>query len=161
MVGFLRRYTTWYIFDFTFTIFAFARWAEIKRNPSVFDFQKFSLYNGDINPQFYKFDFFGPPSPRRIETLFEPLIFFALGLFFWMTDQPVGYLLLTCSIFYSLPYFGAYQQGDHFVMDKIDEMICNEEMFDSFVGNKDASQTRGVRFYGRKPADGDVRRKVV
>lgn len=40
----------------------------------------------------------------------------------------------------------AYRQGDHFIMDKIDEMICNEEMVSSFVEDRDSSQTRGVHF---------------
>jgi hypothetical protein len=158
---FFADYTTWYVFDFAFTFVAFKRWIEIKRNPMVFDFKKFSLYSGDINPLFTQFNFFGNINPRKIETMLEPLIFFVAGLLLWMAGQPVGYLLLICSIFYSLSYFGAYYQGDHFVMDKIDEMICNEEMFGAFVEDKDASETRGVRFTGRKPADDKVRRKVV
>jgi hypothetical protein len=40
-------------------------------------------------------------------------------------------------------------------------MICNEEMVSSFVEGRDASQTRGVSFYGRRPADPDTRRKLV
>ena len=70
-------------------------------------------------------------------------------------------LLIVCSVFYSFGYAGAYHIGDNFVMDKIDEMISNEELEDSFVNDKDPSETRGFRFYGKKPTDPDMRRKVA
>jgi hypothetical protein len=65
------------------------------------------------------------------------------------------------SIFYSIGYLAAYKNGDNFVMDKIDEMILNEELEDAFVNDKDASETRGVRFYARKPNGEDLRRRVA
>ena len=46
-------------------------------------------------------------------------------------------------------------------MDKIDEIICNEELVASFVDDKDPGETRGFSAYGRKPVDPDLRRKVV
>ena len=55
----------------------------------------------------------------------------------------------------------AYTIGDHFIMDKIDEMICNEEMVNSFVEGRDSSETRGFSTYGRKPTDPETRRRLA
>ncbi len=160
--GFMVSYTTWYIFIAGFLFMAWIRSKEIKRNPSVFDFKKFSLYSGDIDQRFYTLKLLRKePSFRLVECLLEPAFFFAAGVVLVVLGQSIGTMITVCSIIYSLSYVGAYYLGDDFVMDKIDEMICNEEIFDSFVKDKDASETRGVRFYGRKPDDEDVRRVVV
>ncbi|MFD1000203.1 hypothetical protein ACFQ21_12850 [Ohtaekwangia kribbensis] len=159
---FLMFYVTWYIFVAAFLYFSIIRWKEVKRNPSVFDFEKFSLYTGDIDPRFYNFKIKGvTPTPRTVETIYEPAIFLIAGIVCFLFAQPIGLLLISCSILYHFSYKGAYRLGDEFVMDKMDEMILNEEMFDSFVEGKDSSETRGVRFYGRRPADENVRTKIV
>jgi hypothetical protein len=46
-------------------------------------------------------------------------------------------------------------------MDKIDEMICSEELVNSFVEGREPSQTRGFHASARKPADPEIRRKVA
>ncbi|WP_276366255.1 hypothetical protein [Chryseolinea sp. H1M3-3] len=73
----------------------------------------------------------------------------------------VGLLLIVCALLYRLSYIGVYRLGDDFVMDKIDEMISNEQLFDSFIDDKDAEETKGFRFYGRKPESGEFRRTLV
>lgn len=163
MIGmFSVGYASWYLFIIIFLVIAYKRKLEIARNPSVFDFAKFSLHTGDINPRFYKIKLFGKvPDTRLVETLYEPAFFFFIGIALYLMAQMVGLLLVVSAILYRLSYIGAYRLGDDFVMDKIDEMICNEEIFGSFVEDKDASQTRGVRYYGRKPNDESVRRKLI
>ena len=159
---FALGYTSWYLFTAGFLYMAYLRKMEIKRNPSVYDFEKYSLYSGDINPFFYTINFRDwKTSVRRVECLIEPGVFFLAGILLAVFGQSIGTLIIICSIIYSLSYLGSYYLGDDFVMDKIDEMICNEEMLGAFVEDKDASETRGVRFYGRKPADENVRQKVV
>ena len=156
------RYLTWYLFIPAFLYFCHRRSEEIKRLPSVFDFARFSLSTGEINLRFYQFErSSGPNTVRRIETLIEPLTFGVIGFILMVADQALGGLLILCSIIYSLSYMAAYKIGDDFVMDKIDEMLCNEEMVNSFVDGFDPTQTRGVKYYGRRPADPDIRRKLV
>lgn len=159
---FARHYATWYAFLIAFMYMAVQRREEIKRLPSVFDFERFSLSTGVIHPMFRKMIINGrPASIRTIETLLEPLFFFTIGAFLWLFGQGLGSLLMICSIIYGLSYSAAYYTGDNFVMDKIDEMILNQEMVGSFVDGKDADETRGFRFYGRRPADPDMRRELV
>ncbi|GAA3913612.1 hypothetical protein GO495_17605 [Chitinophaga oryziterrae] len=159
---FWAHYTTWYLFLAAFVYFSFQRWKEVKRNPSVFDFGRFSLTPGDIYPGFYDLRLFGvTPNTRAIETVYEPMAAFLLGLFLYTIGQNVGGLLMLCGIIYALSYSAAYQKGDHFVMDTIDEQIVNEEMENAFIGGSDSSQSRGVRFYARKPTHEELRRKVA
>ncbi|CAG5011155.1 hypothetical protein DYBT9275_04894 [Dyadobacter sp. CECT 9275] len=153
---------SWYIFIVCFVIFSFLRESELARLPSVFDFARFSLSTGEIHPLFFKIKLFGKTADvRTIETILEPGLFLIIGSILWKFDQGIGIFIIVCSIFYSIGYMAAYHQGDNFVMDKIDEMICSEELVSSFVEGKDSSKTRGVHYYGRRPADPDVRRKVA
>ncbi|REJ81696.1 MAG: hypothetical protein DWQ44_11255 [Bacteroidetes bacterium] len=159
---FMAKYASWYVFLFLFLRVSLKHNRDKKRNPSVFDFAKFSLYAGEIDPRFYRLKIpFRKSNPRTVEIFSEPLIFFLGGIGLYLLAQPLGMLLIVCSLFYSLGYAGAYHIGDNFVMDKIDEMICNEELEDSFVNDKDPSETRGFRFYGKKPNDQEMRRKVA
>lgn len=159
--SFWSKYATWYLFTGAFALFAFFRSREIKRNPSVFDFGKFSLYAGDINPNFYKIQLFGKKAGiREIETLYEPATFFILGLILNYLGQNVGMLLMVSSVAYSISYMAAYQSGDNFVMDHIDEVIMNEELENAFVNDLPGEKTRGVRFHMDKPASKNMRSKL-
>lgn len=160
--SFLLNYITWYLFLWGFLYMCLKRDEEIKRLPSVFDFARFSLSTGEINPQILAFKWRGKSVDiRTIETLVEPALFFFIGLFLSVWGQRLGALLIVCSISYSLSYMAAYMLGDHFIMDKIDEMICSEEMVASFVEGRNPSETRGVPFYGRRPTDPETRRKLA
>lgn len=158
----ISKYASWYIFTGAFIYFSYLRWKETKRNPSVFDFGKFSYSMGQINPAFFKFQIGGKRfDVRQIETLIEPALAFGIGLLLWLIGQNVGVLLMIASIVYSLSYFGAYYKGDCFVMDMIDEILMNEESEKSFVGDYPSEECRGVRFHARKPTSEDLRRKVA
>ena len=160
--AFLFHYTTWYLFIAAFLYASFARHKEKRWLPSVFDFERYSRSSGEINPIFFQLRLAGKPADiRTVETLLEPSGFFIVSLLLILLGQRLGFLLLGCSVFYSLSYRAAYRFGDNFVMDHIDEMICNEELVAAFVDDVDSRQTRGFRFYGRRPADPDVRRKVA
>lgn len=150
-----------YIYLGLFILFSIKRYLETRRNPSVFDTEKYSLYGGTIHPVFEKVRIRGKkPSIRLIETVLEPIPFFIAGVILWMLNQSLGILLVTSSIFYSLSYVALYDRGDNYVMDMLDQMILNEMLEDAFVKDKDPSQTKGVRTLGRKPADEDIRREV-
>lgn len=156
------RFTSWYVFLAGFLYMCYLRQQEIYRLPSVFDFGRFSLTAGEIHPQIREFEIGGKkPDTRLIETLVEPGLCAFVGLTLSILGQPIGLVIIFSSLFYSLSYMEAYRQGDHFIMDKIDEMICNEEMVSSFVEDRDSSQTRGVHFPGRRPTDPETRRKLI
>ena len=159
---FILKFGSWYVFLVAFLFLCLRRYEEIKRFPSVFDFGRFSLFTGEIFPLFFEFEIGGKkPDIRLVETLLEPGACALIALPLMWLGQPIGIVIFVSSLFYSLSYMGAYRQGDHFIMDKIDEMLYNEEMVSAFVEGRDASETRGVNFYGRRPADPDTRRKLV
>lgn len=160
--SFMGHYATWYGFVVAFMVMADRRNEEIKRLPSVYDFARFSLSGGQFHPRFLQFEIGNRRfSTRTIETLIEPAFFFLIGVVVWLLGQGIGLVFILCSIFYSFSYQAAYYQGDQFVMDKIDEMICNEELVKSFVEGRDPSETRGFNFQGRRPTDPETRRRVV
>lgn len=162
MIEFIWLFTTWYAYLAYFLYMTLQRREEIKHYPSVFDFGRFSLSTGHIHPFFLNFKIGGRPvDVRTIETTLEPAVFALAGLLLSLMRQPIGFVLLFCSIMYSISYVAAYYRGDQFVMDKIDEMICNEELVNSFVEGRDTRETRGVSFYGRRPADPETRRRLA
>ena len=155
-------YIGWFIYLAAFVILAFRHDRDIKRAPSVFDFARFSKYTGKVNPAFFRFHLPDRKTDtRRVECLFEPALFFVGGVLLHLIGQKLGGLLIMCSLFYGFSYLAAYVIGDNFVMDKIDEMICNQELEKSFVDDKDESDTRGFRFRGMKPNGRENRQKVL
>lgn len=160
--SFLGKYAIWYLFTGGFIYMMILRYKEVRRNPSVFDFGRFSLSAGDIHDFFYTFKFFAKKAnPRIIATLYEPAVAFIIGLVLYLVGQNIGLVIGVAAICYSLSYAGEYKKGDDFVMDMIDEMIMNEEMEDAFVNDTDAENSRGVRFYMNKPSDRELRKKLA
>ena len=160
--SFVGHNLTWYIFLALFIIVCLRRRHEVKRLPSVFDFERFSLSAGIVNPAFFTIKLGGKdPDIRTVETLIEPAFFLIIGVVLALMAQSVGVLIVVCSIIYSLSYFGAYYIGDNFIMDKIDEMICNENLVASFVDGRKPEETKGFNAYGRKPDNKEFRRRVV
>ncbi|MDR6193347.1 hypothetical protein [Siphonobacter sp. SORGH_AS_0500] len=159
---FVLSFGSWYLYLAAFIYMCLQRREEIKRLPSVFDFARFSLSTGHIHPRFRAFTWMGKTcDTRTIETILEPAFFFLIGFGLFMLSQYVGLLILWCSIFYALSYRAAYRQGDHFVMDKIDEYISNEELSRSFIEGRPVEETRGFPFYGRRPTDPEMRRQLA
>lgn len=160
--SYMPQYLGWYIFLVAFVGMGVKHHLDNKHNPSVYDFAKYSLCSGDINPIFYKVKIPGVKTDTRVvECLIEPLSFFILGFALWFLGQHLGSLLMFMSICYSLNYLGAYINGDHFVMDKIDQIIINEEMEKAFVNDDDEEKTRGFRFRGQKPETDKMRRQIL
>lgn len=151
-----------YIYLGLFLVFSFIRQREINRTQNEYDFNHFSLSSGIFGSLTrYLMQTFKVESVRTVETVVEPGVFFALGLLLTLFSLNIGIFLLVASVCYSLSYVAAYWSGDNFVLDKIDERICNEELERSFVDGLDSSETKGVRFYGRFPSDRETRRKVA
>lgn len=159
---FTTHFATWYLFLIVFLVVSYLRYREIKRLPSVFDFARSSVYTGDIHSFFINFKWNNKTfDVREIETILEPLLFFVIGLGLIVLQQYIGYIIVISSIGYSLNARISYIQGDHFLMDKIDEILHNQELEEAFVNDNEINNDRGIRYYGRKPADPDARRKVA
>lgn len=158
---------SWYAYLVAFNYFCWVRSQEIKRLPSVFDFARFSLSTGTIHPMFKTLKIGGKPvtidengdvNMRKVETFYEPALFFIIGIALILIKQKIGLVILISSILYSLSYIRAYIEGDHFMMDKIDDMICTEELVTTFVEGKTSS--KGFNPYGRRPADPEKRKAM-
>lgn len=152
---------TWYLFLVAFFFAALKRRKEIERLPSVFDFARFSLSTGLPLPAMFKVKLGkGETDIRIVSTIVEPAGFLIIGFILFLLHQLVGNLLMICSVIYSLSYFAAYHIGDNYIMDKIDEIICNEELKDSLVEGREPTDNRGFNFEPRMPNDPEFKRKV-
>ncbi|MBT1689875.1 hypothetical protein [Dawidia soli] len=150
---------SWYAFIAAFISFSLKRNREIKRDANTFDFSRFSLSSGEIDPWFSEVKLFGRvATPRSIETLYEPGMCFLAGVGLVLLWQPVGYLIIVCSILYSLSYVAAYRIGDNFVLDKADEIIAGKNQFRAFV---DDTGIDGFRFRSRKPESRADRERFI
>ena len=160
---FWKDYALWYVFLLAFLAVSFKRWAENRRNPSVFDFEQFSLHAGDINPLFYELPLSGKkPDARTVETVLEPSLFLFAGIFLCLFGQWAGFLLIICSAFYSFSYMAMYHQGDEFVMDLIDQIILNQAMEENFVDEEDDPNNRVNDFHFiKKPRSKELRAKLL
>ena len=153
----------YYLFLMAFLYMSFKRGQEISRLPSVFDFARYSLANGEVYPSLRKLRFADRDLDiRTIQTIIEPGIFFVAGAILIFMDQKLlGGVLAVSSVLFSLSYEAAYHFGEQMVMDEIDKIILSEDMVKAFVDEDDPSQTRGVHFFGRKPADKGMRQRVM
>lgn len=159
-IGFmLKTFGTWYIYTCYFSYCVYQRWQEVKREPSVFDFAKFSLSTGRFHPIFSSNANGKKFNSRVIETVLEPGIFLVAGAILSYFGQPLGALFVICAIVYSLGYVAAYQLGDDFIMDKIDEIICNTQLTNTFV-NDEQSEV-GIPIYGRRPTSAEMREQLA
>lgn len=151
----------WYLYLAAFLYFCLKRRSEIKHSRSSFDFGKFSKYSGDIHPRILELKKDRPNlSIRIIETSLEPAIFFIVGLVLALLGQGLGWLILICSIIYSLSNSAAYYIGDNAMLDIIDKVICNDGLKDYFMGGKESNEQTGFRAYGRRPSDPENGRRA-
>lgn len=131
---------------------------EIKTEPAVFDFQKFSLYSGDIHPLIRNFG--GRAwDIRTIETKIEPLVSFVTGVLIYSLSHPLGIMLMSFSFINMLGQRAAYYFGDQYMLDEIDKLILNREIKETFLGEKEESN--GVRTPWVKPHNPDVRKRIL
>lgn len=154
----LSEQKLYYAFLALFLVFSYLRHLEVKREPSVFDFARFSASSGRIHPIFFKIQLFGKkPSIRTVEIYYEAMPFFLAGILLAITEiSPLlGLLFIICSLIYSFSHSGAYMIGDDFIMDRIDEIISNEDLAAAFI--KDEVSPRGFRWYGKKPNSQELR----
>lgn len=159
--SFLGHYLSWYLLLLACFIKAKQRQKEIEREPSVFDFARYSMSSGEVWSWFYEVPLIKKPIDiRKIETFVEPLFFFLIGVVLSYFNQYIGYYIILASLLHWWSLRTFYRMGDHFLMDQIDEMICNEDLAHTFLDAKDDGSDRGFRFYGYRPADPEHRQRL-
>ncbi|MBE7172475.1 MAG: hypothetical protein INR73_17955 [Williamsia sp.] len=160
---FWKDYALWYLFLLAFLVVSCKRWAENRRNPSVFDFQRFSMHSGEINRLFYRLPFLDKkPDVRTVETVLEPTLFLFAGILLCLFGQWAGFFLIICSAFYSFSYMAMYDEGDAFVMDLIDQLILNQQMEKNFVEDDGDPDDRHNDFhYIKRPRSKEHRAQLL
>lgn len=153
----LKDNISWYLFTGAFVYFGYLRLREVQTLPSVFDFARFSLSSGISLPIVYEVT----KNPRKITTLIEPGVCLVIGLLLWWMSLKIGVVITVCSIIYSLSYMAAFSQGDDFLMDHIDNYICNEDLAKTFRDGLTSRDTRGAEYFGHRPEDPEARRKAA
>jgi len=153
---------TWYAYIVAFMIASYKRYLEVKREPSVFDFKRFSLSPGIIKKWLYKIDLIGMKMTNRNISIFvEPGIFMLIGMVLVALQQDIGYLLISSATVYGYSWAAQYYLGDQFIMDTIDQMIANEELVNSFVHTRIPADTRGFEVDASKIKSREFRRMVA
>lgn len=154
-----KFYTTWYIYTGLYLYCSYLRWNEIRTLPSVWDMERFSLSTGTPIRFFYQFRVRKENQNSRFTaTILEPGVFLVVGILLTLWHQPIGPFFICCAIVYSLGYTAGYYLADQFVMDKIDQTICNEDMYNIFVN--DIPSERGFEFHAKRPKDKESREKL-
>lgn len=156
----IKEFWLWYGFIGLFLYFSFLRQKDIKHIQDVFDMEHFTKSSGDIHP------FYRSLKPneksftvRQLETIIEPLPFLLLGILLFLFGQKLlGGLFVLSAFCYAMSYRYAYMIGDNFIMDKIDEIICNKQLNEVFVHGKQPSQ--GFNFFGTIPKSKEFREQV-
>ena len=158
---FLFHYLTWYVYLAVYLRLCFKHYQTTKRVAGEFDFNWYSKSSGIINARFFKLRIKGnKPTVRQVEIFIEPLFFFLIGLVLIIFQQPLGLLLITCSIIYCMSYAALYNQGDQFILNMIDQKILNEELEHVFVDDKNVEDARGVSMRTKKPGKKDLRSEL-
>jgi len=157
------HYIAWYVYIAGFLYMGFKHRRDLKRNPSTFDFTRYSLYTGDRNPLFFKINLPGgrETDTRIVECFIEPAFFFLIGVVLVLLQQRLGSVMLFCSISYAVSYVVDYRFGDHYILDKIDEMIVNKELAKDLMEDSPEDNTSRFQFIGRRPATMEGRKQLL
>lgn len=158
------EFLLWYVFAAAFLYFSIRHYQDKKRQPSVFDFEKFSLSSGVLQDYVWKLPLFKEVDLRDRECFLEPGLFLAAGFLLAVIGQYIGILLILCSLFYFVSYWRAYSEGDNFIMDHIDEMIVNQDLEKNFVNgmeNPEDINNTGFVLRAQLPNGNILRRQLL
>lgn len=139
------------------------RQREVDREPSVFDFERYSYCQGTIWSWLYSFRLKGKPiDGRKVEIVVEPLFFFLIGGSLTLLGQPIGIFILAVSLGQSFSAWVGFRIGDHCAMDIIDDLLIRQDMAEIY---KDVSEDRmsksGFKALGRRPVTEELRLKLA
>jgi hypothetical protein len=162
---FWGTYALWYFFALAFLGMSFYRQRELRRPAHLFDFSRFSLSAGKTWEQLRQVTVQGQVivfSPKQITTLVEPSLAVVPGaLLWWGLDQHMGLLLVGCGLIYSLSYVASYRQGSDFLLDQIDQTICQQDLGETLAQGLAPDFSRGATFSGNLPTNPTQRQQVA
>lgn len=162
ILDFLSHYLTWYLFIAYFVYICFKREKEIGRITGIFDFDKYSLSHGELDPRIRNFKYKGIVYDiRTVETIIEPGLFFLIGLVLAILGQRIGLVIFISSICYSINYLYAYKLGDDFIQDMIDTRIANEQTVKVMVDGLESGDTKGFQMYTGTPNNHKLRQEIA
>lgn len=157
----LSQYWSWYLFLIVYIAGAYWRWREVRRNPSVLNGGRCSIYTGDIHPFFFDLHPFGRKvTARQVECFFEPFVFFIAGYILNLMGQRIGILFIISGVFYALGYVGMYRKADNYLKDIMDEQVYASEM-ENVILNDNPNNAKGVRVHGSRPNDPNTRKQLA
>jgi hypothetical protein len=154
-------YALWYVYLAAFLGFSIKHQLDKGNELSVFDFKKFSLSSGQPQDYMARIPYFKGANRRIRECYLEPALFLIIGFVLAVIGQYIGWLLIICSMFYCASYFGAYEEGDNFIMDTIDEMIANKAMESDFVQGADYAEQDSFVTRAKRPNGENYRRQIL
>lgn len=149
------RWLLWYGFLICHLLMALKRKSESRPKVSEFDTSAHSLDLGSSHTWLSSLHFPGlETTPRRIEILYEPALFFLPGILLMLLGNPLGWLLVIASIGYSVSYIQAYAEGDNSVYNDFDKVHGNSLTRDILTGFEPDAQKPNTRFSRNKPSSG-------
>lgn len=147
------RWLIWYGFLIWYLIMALKRKSESRPRVAEFDTSKHSLSLGTSHDWLSSLRIPGlKTTPRRLETLYEPALFFLPGMLLLLLSNPLGWLLVIASIGYSVSYIQAYTEGDNSVYNDFDKVHGNSLTRDILTGFEPGTQKPNSRFSRNKPS---------
>lgn len=143
-LGWIKNFNVfWLLFVCAFLVMSFRHHKAQKFSLTKYDFDKFSLTEGDSILPWHKI--LGALNMSQSltsivrEVIMEPLLVFIVGIVLAIIpfSRAVGVILIISSIIYALSYLAAYWRARNSILDSNDERIVNEDMAKVFMGDID------------------------
>lgn len=155
------------LFVIVFLVFAVKRRREFTAFTHNVDCDRYSYYEGDINMKIWDRirKIFPKLSENRyvIRKYYEPALATIVGVILMVIfiTLPVGIILTIAGILQYFRVVAQYSIGREFMLDKVDQIISDEEMMNSLFYENPPEKTRGFDFFAPRPSDPNLRKKVA
>ena len=154
------------LFAFAYLGFSIYHRLEITKYGTTYNFQRFSLSDGELAPFWDKIigrKIFGIKiNLYHVTVIFEPLLVVLIGLFLMLISFTLllGLVIFISGISLWARSFEKARRGREWVLDNIDKKITSEMKYDVFIGRKPKSQTKGVYLPIELPDDEETRQAL-
>ncbi len=148
---------------------AYKRRQEFDTTSEEISCNRFSYYDGKNDSKIWNFLTAKMPfllqngNMRRVRMYSEPLVLIMAGLSLMVLIYTIatGFLLLVCGILQIWRVKAQYQRGRDYMLDKVDEIIADEEMANVLLENRLPEDARGFGLFSPVPIDEQMKAKVV
>lgn len=158
---------TWMLFIAVFIGFSIKRRLEFKRSSKTIRTDRFSYFEGEINTKLWDWvedkTRILKADNLYIARFYEPLLVFLVGIALMLlyVTRFVGLFVVIISILQYLRVSVQLAMGRDFLMDEIDEIIAKENLRNTLVFDKPASETQGYSIFAPRPESMEIREKIV